>query len=496
MLGILALCTVAGYFFWWLGFNVNNIIMIYILGVLAVSMATTGRSYSLVSSLLSVLIFNFFFTHPYFTLMSDPGYLVTFGIMFIVALLVSSLTTRIKGQAILSANKAYRTEILLETSRKLQTAEGPDAILSVTAAQLSKLLERNLLLYPLQENGTLGSAMCFPSSSAADMSPYLTHEEQAVAEWVRKNNKHAGATTNTLPSSKCLYMAVRGSKQVLAVAGVAIDPSHAPDAFEKNLMVAILDECGLALEKRTNGPCQTAGGRNSPSGSPAGQPSARHFSRPAHAPDQYFRQRRHPDGKRRRTLRQQKKALYASIYDDSMWLINLVENLLSITRMENGSIKLNIHPELLDEVFAEALAHLDRNAGQHQISVELKDDLIMADMDARLIVQVVINIVNNAIKYTPEGSRILVSAERQGAWVQVRIADDGPGIPAEAQEKLFDMFYTANNARGDGRRGLGLGLSLCRSIVTAHGGTIAALDNPPHGTAFVFTLHSFGGNAL
>ena len=89
--------------------------MIYILGVLAVSMATTGRSYSLISSLLSVLIFNCFFTHPYFTLMSDPGYLVTFGIMFIVALLVSSLTTRIKGQAILSANKAYRTEILLET---------------------------------------------------------------------------------------------------------------------------------------------------------------------------------------------------------------------------------------------------------------------------------------------------------------------------------------------------------------------------------------------
>ena len=108
--------------------------MIYILGVLAVSMAATGRSYSLISSLLYVLIFNCFFTHPYFTLMSDPGYLVTFGIMFIVALLVSSLTTRIKGQAILSANKAYRTEILLETSRKLQTAEGPEAILSATAA--------------------------------------------------------------------------------------------------------------------------------------------------------------------------------------------------------------------------------------------------------------------------------------------------------------------------------------------------------------------------
>ncbi len=125
--------------------------------------------------------------------------------------------------------------------------------------------------------------------------------------------------------------------------------------------------------------------------------------------------------------------------------------------MENGSIKLNIHPELLDEVFAEALAHLDRNASQHQISVELEDDLIMADMDARLIVQVVINIVNNAIKYTPEGSRILVSAERQGAGYRCASPTTAPASPAEAREKLFDMFYTANNARGDGAAAWGWG---------------------------------------
>ena len=165
-----------------------------------------------------------------------------------------------------------------------------------------------------------------------------------------------------------------------------------------------------------------------------------------------------------------------------------MENLLSVSRIENGTIRLKMEPELLEEVFQEALTHLDRKAKEHTITVELPDDMLMAKMDARLIVQVVINIVNNAIKYTPPGSHVQVSARKRGESVEVRIADDGPGISDEAKAKLFDMFYTANNARGDGRRGLGLGLSLCRSIVQAHGGAIAVEDNYPNGSIFSFTL--------
>ena len=143
-------------------------------------------------------------------------------------------------------------------------------------------------------------------------------------------------------------------------------------------------------------------------------------------------------------------------------------------------------------MFREALTHLDRHAKEHKITGAPEDDLLMARMDARLIVQVVINIVNNAVKYTPPGSRIEVSAKAQGEKVLVEIADDGPGISDEEKPKLFDMFYTAENERGDGRRGLGLGLALCRSIVQAHGGTIGVRDrNPgrePKGTVFYFTL--------
>ena len=184
----------------------------------------------------------------------------------------------------------------------------------------------------------------------------------------------------------------------------------------------------------------------------------------------------------------EKQEMYNAIYDDSMWLVNLTENLLSITRIENGTMHLQIEAELIDEVFREALSHVDRQSDRHEISVDLADDLLMAKMDVRLIVQVIINIVNNAIKYTPEGSHIVLSAERQGSMAVIRISDDGPGISAEAKKHLFDMFYTADIGKADSRRGLGLGLSLCKSIVDAHGGTISVADNLPQGSVFYFTL--------
>lgn len=142
-----------------------------------------------------------------------------------------------------------------------------------------------------------------------------------------------------------------------------------------------------------------------------------------------------------------------------MWLISLVENLLTVTRIENGTMQLTLEPELIDEVAQEALRHLNRRSAEHTVTLAVPDDLLMAKMDPQLIVQVLINLTDNAIKYTPAGSSIAVSAQRSGETVRVEVADDGPGIPDAAKEKLFEMFYTAQAKRGDGRRGLGLGLS-------------------------------------
>ena len=490
MLAVLTGCTLGGYFFSFLGISDTNIIMLYLLGVLVISMVTTGRSYSLVASVLSVLLFNFFFTDPYFTLRSDPSYIATFGIMFLVALLSSSLTIRVKTQAKMNADKAYRTAILLESSHKLQNAEGAEGILTIAAQQLGHLLERDLVVYQSDGRGGLLPAIRFPFSEETDLSALLTPSEEAAAEWVLKNNKHAGATTNTLPNAKCLYLSIRGTGGALAVVGIAVGGGQPLQSFEKNLMVALLDECGLALEKElTVREKQKAEAQADQEALRANL--LRAISHDLRTPLTSISGNANILMERADQLEPEKRrSLFTAIYDDAMWLINLVENLLSITKIEDNHVHMNIEPEMLSDIFAEALSHLDRNADKHHIRVDLADDMLMADMDARLMVQVVINIVNNAIKYTPEGSHITLSARKSDQLAIVEIADDGPGIPNEAKEKLFDMFYTANNERGDGRRGLGLGLSLCKSIITAHGGKIEALNNDPHGTVFRFTLHA------
>ena len=481
--GILALCTLVGRLFVACGISAANAVMVYILGVLAISMVTTGRSYSLLATAVSVLIYNYFFTAPYYSLRSDPDSVATFAVMFIVALLGSTSTARIKQQAEQSARKAYRTEILLQTSQKLQKAEDTGHILDAAADQLRQLLECDMVFY-LSD----GTPRPYPVQPGADLSALTTDSEQALARWVLAHNHHAGRSTAHQPQARCLYLAVRGSRGALAAVGLAVDEHRPPDSFEKSLMFAILDECGLALEKDTMV-------REKQQVEQTARQEAlradllRSISHDLRTPLTSISGNAAILMERGEALTADKRrSLAGAVYDDAQWLINLVENLLSITRIENGTIRLNRQPELLDDIFQEALAHLDRAAERHHIAVELPDDLLMAEMDARLIVQVLINLLNNAIKYTPEGSRITLSARAEGGMVRVSVADDGPGIREDAKPKLFQMFYTEGKAGGDSRRGLGLGLALCRSIVNAHGGAIGVADNPPHGSCFTFTL--------
>jgi two-component system sensor histidine kinase KdpD len=337
----------------------------------------------------------------------------------------------------------------------------------------------------------LAEPIFFPKKdSPVDQQAYLGTEERAVAEWVYKNNKRAGATTNTLSAAKCLYLAVRGSGVVLAVVGVAMDRETQLEAFEKNLLIAMLGECALALEKEEMNETQKQISIQMQQEQLRAN-LLRAISHDLRTPLTSISGNAGILMGNSKVLSEEKKqGLYTDIYDDSMWLINLVENLLSITRIDNGTLNLNMQPELLEEVIAEALLHINRNSIEHHIKTVLSDELLMAKMDSRLIIQVIINIVDNAIKYTQPGSNITISAKRDGQSVLVEISDDGSGISDEAKAKLFDMFYTADNIRGDGRRGLGLGLSLCKSIIHAHGGTIYVKDNVPQGTVFGFTLQA------
>ncbi|MEG1559277.1 MAG: sensor histidine kinase KdpD [Clostridia bacterium] len=487
---ILLISTLIGFIFYLSGFNESNIITIYILGVLLTAAATGNRIYSLLSSLLSVLIFNFLFTEPRFTLsFYDFGYPVTFAVMFFAAFITGGLAGRIKKQAKQSAGVAYRTSVLLETNRLLQQEKNADGIAEVTAKQLIKLLDKTVVYYGANDQA-LAVPIVFPAEGGDKSEAYLTPNEQAVAAWVYKNNKHAGATTNTLSSAKCLYLAVRSAKNIYGVFGIDLLSQQSIGTFETNLMLSILGECALALE-------QDAFDREREKAAI----QAKNEQLRANLLRSISHDLRTPltgiSGNASMLLtngnaisEEKKKKLYLDIFDDSAWLIGLVENLLSVTRIEDGTMHLNLQSELVSEVIAEALRYINRKSAEHTIRVIQNDELILAKMDVRLILQVFINIIDNAIKYTPRGSEIVICAKKENGLVKIKIADDGPGIANEFKPHLFDMFYTTNNKLSDSRRGMGLGLALCKSIVNAHGGVITEGDNKPHGAVFTFTLRA------
>lgn len=479
---ILLAATILGLWLRTLGFTEASIMTLYILAVLLTAFWTDGVIYGLLSSVLSVLTFNYFFTEPRFTLLTyDPGYPLTFLVMLVAAVLTSSLTAKARQQAKINAEKAYRTEVLLSASRNLQQAKSADEILLETARQLHALVGGAVLLYP-SENGALLQPVLFPPDAASNV--LFSKEERAAAVWTLINNKRCGANTEINADLRCQYLAVRGHGAVCAVAGIEL--IRPLDSFEQSLCLAILGECGLALDKQ-----QSDAARHTIA-LKAQQEQLRANLLRAISHDL-----RTPltsiSGNADMLLRgavpqEEQQHLYGSIYDDSIWLINLVENLLSITRMDDSSIRLNLKPELITDVVESALSRLGRRAEQHEIHVAIENDLLMANMDAPLIVQVLLNLLENAIKYTPAGSRITLSAKEDGGLVCISVSDDGLGISDENKAHVFDLFYTSAGMRGDARRGLGLGLSLCRAIISAHGGEISVSDNIPHGSVFAFTL--------
>ena len=481
---ILAACTGVGFLFSAMGLAITNIVLIYILGVMAVALFTSGYIYSLMSSLLSVLVFNFFFTEPFYSLRSSPDYVATFAVMFTAALLSSSLTSRIKAQSIQTANKAYQTEVLLSTNQLLQKAEDRQAILEVTQRQLNRLLEHSVLCYDSDGDEPF---FCEIEQDGGFEEIDLAGERR-IARWVRVNAKHAGRTTRMFPEAKCLYMAVRSESRVWAVIGIRADNSPSIDEYRKNLMISILDACAMAVEKdhmtREKQRIEESARQETLRAN-----LLRSISHDLRTPLTSISGNATLLMENTGNLDEAKRAeLYASIYDDAIWLNGLVENLLTITRTENGTMKLNLQSELVADAIEEALRHIDRNASKRRLCTEIPDDLLMARMDAALIVQVLINLVNNAVKYTPEGSRIVIGAKQAGDAALIWVSDDGPGIPAGDADKVFDMFYTGAKTTPDSRRGIGLGLALCKSIVQAHGGQIGVEHIEPHGARFWFTL--------
>ena len=482
---IFVICTLIGLLFQKFHFTDTNIVTIYILGVLLTSILTNGYLCSVAGSFLSVFLFCFFLTEPRMSFKTYAvGYPVTFFIMLISSVLTGALAAKLKTHAKLSAQLAFRTQILFDTDRLLQKAKGETEILDVTCTQLLRLLNRNITAYVV-ENGTLSEGKLF-SGEKEDTEDFLIPEEQQIARWVCENRQHAGASTHHFPQAKCLYLAIRSGDNVYGVIGIPLQ-KETLDTFEYSILLSVINECALAMENAKNA-LEKEKNAVMAKNEQLRADLLRAISHDLRTPlcsisgnaDMLL-------GNSDRLDEATKHQIYSDIYDDSEWLIGVVENLLSITRLNDGRLKFKFTDQLLDEVIAESLRHISRKHDDYKIVTDC-EELVLARMDVRLIMQVLVNLIDNAIKYTPPGSVICIRGTKTDGKAQISVEDNGPGIPEEMKTHIFEMFYTGKTTVADSHRSLGLGLALCHSIIEAHEGTLVLTDHDPHGCNFIFTL--------
>lgn len=486
---VLVLTTLLGIVLYYFGFTDSNIIPVYILGVLLTSLFTREYFCGIIGSLLSVMLFNFFFTEPRLTFHAyDSKYAVTFAIMLAASIITGTLASKLKSHAKLSAQAAFRTKVLLDTNQLLQKAKDNDDIFNITATQLMKLLNRSVVMYS-GKGGKLSKGALFSASPDDFDENLFTDEERTAAYWVLENHHRAGATTETHNKAKCLYMAIRINERIYGVVGIHINKKPL-DSFETSILLSILGECALALDNNRNAKEKELAAvlaKNEQLRANLLRAISHDLRTPltsisGNASNLLSNYDKLDEGTRLQ--------VFTDIFDDSQWLISLVENLLSVTRIEEGRMNFNMSVQPMDEVIDEALKHINRKGVEHNITIECEDGLLLARMDAKLIIQVIINLVDNAIKYTPVGSDIKITSENKNGYVSVSVTDNGNGIPDHMKPRIFEMFYTGDNKIADSRRSLGLGLALCKSIIHAHGGDIILTDNKPNGCIFTFTIPS------
>ena len=484
---ILFICTVVGFVFFDMGFHDSNIIMIYLIGVLLIALTTSNIICSVVSSIASVILFNFYFTLPILSLsFYDSAYLMTFVIMIMVAFLISTLMNKIQLTATSYANMANVSRILLETNQLLQKRQSVEDIFNCGCKQLSNLFNRDIAYFPI-EKSSIQNPILFPKKENSCCKEFLNANEIGVAKWVAINGKHAGATTRYLSGSKSIYYAVLTDDKIYGVIGIYLG-NDVLGSFDKRILLAILSEMAMCLENiKSNEEKNEAIIKVKKE--QFRSDLLRSISHDLRTPLTSIYGNADVLLNDNSNLKNDKKnALYKNIYDDSLWLINLVENLLSMTSIEDGSVKLRIEPEVIEDVIDESLSHVSRIKDNRKIKVNIFDDFLMADMDARLIVQVLINLINNAIKYTENDSTISINAYQIEDYVYIEVCDNGSGIEDKDKDKIFEKFYIVNHSIVDSKKSMGLGLALCKSIVEAHGGVISVKDNHPTGAIFTFSL--------
>jgi two-component system sensor histidine kinase KdpD len=456
-----------------------DVVMIYLLGIVLVSLRF-GYGPSLLAAVLSVLLFDFFFIPPLYTFaVRDLSHIVTFGVMFLVAVVISGLTQRVRAQAEAAGQREQRTASLYALSRELAATKQVEDIAQIAARHLFDALG-------------MDAALLIPSPSRTKVISVhmgrraleIDDKEQSVAEWVWDHERPAGFSTDTLPSARAMYLPLFASRGKVAVLGVRPeDPKRLLTPETRQHLAAFANQIASAIE-RTELASEAQWAQLQMETEQMRSSLLSSVSHDLRTPlavvtgaASTMLEGNVSDSTRRE--------LTETILQEAQRLNRLVRNLLDMTRLEAGALRVKKDWQPLEEVVGSALNRMEEALSGRQVATELAADLPLVPLDAVLIEQVLVNLLENAIKYTPPGSPIEIRARTRPGGVEVVVADRGPGIPPGEEQRIFEKFYRAPGTQGGG---VGLGLAICRGIVMAHGGQLFVENRAGGGAEFRFQL--------
>ncbi len=483
--------------------NIANIAMVFLTAILFCAVLF-GRGPSLFASLAAVLAYNFFFLPPIYTFtIADPENVVALFFFAVVALIASGLAARVRGQAVAARLRAKTTDDLYQFSRKLAVAVTLDDLLWATAYQIALMLKmRVVLLLPDDDRGErTGAGLTVRAGFPPE--DVLEEADLAAAKWCWEKNHVAGRGSDTLPGAKWLFLPMRTGRGPVAVVGIVRDgtedsPSSAPLLVpeQQRLLDALADQAALAIERETLArdlhtarlEAETDRLRS------ALLTSISHDLRTPLASILGSATSLASSGVRLDGPTEQ--SLLATIVEEADRLNRFIGNLLDMTRLESGALKPRGGLTELSDVLGAALGRAGKILARHTVDLDIAPSLPMLNLDMVLFEQVLFNLLDNAAKYAPQGSRIQIKANREDDHVVLRVIDEGEGIPPRDVERIFDKFYRAKGTDRQ-RAGTGLGLAICRGFVEAMDGTITAANRTDRpGAIITITLPVPAGGTL
>jgi two-component system sensor histidine kinase KdpD len=461
-------------------FDRSNLVMVYLLGVAFVA-TRFGRGPSLLATTLGVAAFDFFFVPPYLTFaVADTQYVVTFAVMLVVGLLVSTLAARVREQAEAARQREKRARTLYALSRELAGARRPEDVASVASRHVAELFRGAAAVLLPGPDGSVDTH--FSPAEAIGASA----NEQAAADWVFQHGRPAGLGTDTVRDAAALYLPLRGDGATLAVLRVRPHETLLPLAPEQMDLIETLAHVAAGALQRVKLAQESEAARVAAESERLRSTLLSSVSHDLRTPlaaitgaASSLLQEPTPDSHVRRELT-------ATVYEEAERLNRLVTNLLDMTRLEAGAPRLNRDWQSLEEIVGSAVAQLERKLVGRAVTTELASDLPLLFVDATLVERVIVNLLENALKYAPGATPIELAArfDRAAGAVTVEVRDEGPGLPPGSEQRLFEKFERGHAQPG----GFGLGLAICRAIVSAHGGRIWAENQQPRGARFAFAL--------